>query len=173
MIRAILATGLFLMGAPQMAVAEDLTSGLSGLSFLVGSWRDAKGVVADTGGTSTGRSDFTVEANGGLLLRRDHTNLFDTAGKPSGGFDQIMMIYPEGGAVHGDYFDGQHTIRYNHVDIAPDTATFTSIRLPGQPVYKLVYHLTDPKTLSVAFSILPPGASDFQPIATGTMARAN
>ncbi len=102
----------FLALAPVSASAATLAPALRPLQFLVGTWDGGKGVVADTGGTSSGVSTLTVEADGAVLLRKDHTDLFDKAGKPSGGFDQIMMIYVEGETLHADYQGGGHLIHY-------------------------------------------------------------
>lgn len=158
---------------PVGARAGELGAGLAGLSFLLGDWKDAKGVVADTGGTSTGRSSFTAEAGGAVLLRRDHTDLFDKAGKPSGGFDQIMMIYPEGDGLRADYSDGEHVIHYDKAQIDPGHGiTFTSVQQPGRPTFRLDYRLASPGTLSVSFAMAPPGGAGFRPIADGTLTRA-
>ena len=152
------------------AQAPALRPDLAGVSFLVGDWSTGKGVVADTGGTSTGSSRITVAANGTVLLRQDRTNLFDKAGKPSGGFDQIMMIYPEGGTLHADYSDGTHVIHYTQAEVVPGkSVAFSSAKQPGAPVFGLTYTLTAPDTLSVAFGMTPPGATTFNPIATGTL----
>jgi hypothetical protein len=165
---------LALAALPRLACATELTPSLSGLSFLVGEWSAGKGVVADTGGTSTGRSCFTVDADGALLLRRDHTDLFDRAGKPAGAFDQVMTIYNEGGKLRADYVDAQHVIHYDRVDITSgQSATFTSAVRQGAPVFRLVYRLSAPETLSIAFSIAPPSDTTFQPIATGTLTKAH
>ncbi len=43
------------------ANAAALTPELASSNFLPGTWQSDKGVVADTGGTSQGTSDFTVE----------------------------------------------------------------------------------------------------------------
>lgn len=163
---------LFLTGSAA-AGAQSPAPTLADLSFLVGEWTAGKGVVADTGGTSTGRSTITPEAGGAVLLRRDHTDLFDTAGKPSGGFDQIMMIYPEGGTIHADYSDGSHVIHYDRAEIEPGRAiTFTSAAKPGQPVFRLSYYLSAPDRLSIGFAMQLPGATAFQPVANGILTKA-
>ncbi|UAL10175.1 hypothetical protein [Caulobacter segnis] len=170
---SVLALSASMLLAPT-AHAGELAPGLRGLSFLVGGWKDAKGVVADTGGTSTGRSSFTAEAGGAVLLRRDHTELFDKTGKPSGGFDQIMMIYPEGDGLRADYSDGEHVIHYDRAEIDPGKAvTFTSVAQPGRPVFRLSYRLPPPDRLSVSFAMAPPGSATVQPIADGFFSRAN
>jgi hypothetical protein len=143
---------------------------LAAVSFLIGDWSGGKGVVADTGGTSTGVSRITVAANGAVLLRQDRTSLFDKAGRPSGGFDQIMMIYPEAGTLRADYSDGTHVIHYTRADIAPGKSiSFSSASQPGAPVFRLTYTLTAADTLSVTFGMTAPGAVAFTPIATGVL----
>ena len=145
---------------------------LAGLSFLVGNWSARKGQVADTGGTSKGSSTITQEAGGNVLLRRDHTDLFDRSGKATGSFEQVMMIYPEGGTVHADYSDGSHVIHYVSGNVvAGKSVTFTSASSPTAPTFQLRYELTDSRTLTVAFQMAPPGSTDFHPIATGSLTK--
>ena len=147
-----------------------LNAELAGIGFLVGRWDTGAGNVADTGGTSKGFSVVTVEANGAALLRRDHTDLFDAAKKPSGGFDQIMLIYPENGTLYADYSDGRHVIHYKSATVvAGESVTFSSVSQPGAPTFKLTYEFHAPDTLNVTFGMLPPGQSVFQPIASGTL----
>ena len=51
-----------------------------------------------------------------------------------GGFDQIMMIYPEAGTVRADYSDGVHVIHYVSAMVEPGAAvTFTSAASPHLP----------------------------------------
>jgi hypothetical protein len=143
---------------------------LAGLAFLLGHWTGADGKVADTGGTSRGRSTMTAEAGGAVLLRRDHTDLFDAGGKPSGNFDLLMTVYAENGAIHGDYADGTHIIHYVSADIKPhQSVVFTSAPAAGHPVFRLEYDRTAPERLSVTFSMQPPGQTAFRPIATGIL----
>ena len=158
------------VASSALAGAKAPTGELAGVGFLVGQWDSGVGQVADTGGTSKGSSSVTVEANGAALLRRDHTELFDAAKKPSGSFDQIMLIYAEGEAIHADYSDGQHIIHYTSAVVVPgQSVSFSSASLPGAPTFKLTYEFHAPETLSVTFGMTPPGQSAFQPIATGTL----
>jgi hypothetical protein len=153
------------------AAAAPLKAELAGLSFLLGSWTSGAGKVAETGGTSKGASEFTAEAGGSVLLRRDHTDLFDAAGKPAGGFDQLMTIYAEADAVHADYFDGTHIIHYATATIVPGrSVTFFGPAAPEAPAFKLTCELHG-STLAVTFAMAPPGQPAFRPIATGTMQR--
>jgi hypothetical protein len=155
--------------SPAMAQAT-LKPPLAPLNFLVGNWEGDDGKVADTGGTSKGGSIISAESDGNALLRVDHTELFDKAGKPAGGFHQTMLIYPDNGAIRADYVDGEgHTIHYVASEItAGKSVTFSSP--PKEfPVFRLRYELRAPGTLAVSFSMVPPGQTEFRPIADGTL----
>lgn len=155
------------------AQAPPLDPQLSGLAFLTGRWTGGRGQVADTGDSSTGASVITIEANGGALLRRDHTELFDKGGKSKGGFDQVMLIYPDDGSLKADYSDGVHVIHYTRATVTAGRAVrFESETRPGAPTYRLSYDLVSPDALKVDFTMAAPGGVDFRPVATGTLRRA-
>jgi hypothetical protein len=159
-----------LLATAVSAQTPVLKPGLQGLSFLVGRWSTpTRGKVAETGGASTGEVSFTPEAGGAVLLRKDHVRLFDAAGKPTGGFDIIMMIYPEAGTIHADYADGDHVIHYTSATLDPGRAvTFLSAPSPSAPTFRLAYALTRPNVIDITFSMAVPGSGDFHPIATGS-----
>ena len=168
----ILAAALAFVAQTASAQSPRLKPELAGLGFLVGQWSSGRGQVAETGGTSTGSSSIEPVANGAALLRRDHTNLFDATGNPTGGFDQIMIIYVEDGTLHADYLDGSHVIHYTSAVVVPGkSVTFASAAQPGVPVFKLGYTLATPAMLSISFSMAPPGSTGFHPIATGTLTK--
>ena len=113
------------------AQTPTLKPALQGLGFLVGRWSTPMhGTVAETGGSSTGQMTFTPEVGGSVLLRKDHVNLYNASGKPTGGFvDIMMMIYPEAGGIHADYADGDHVIHYTSATVDPGRAvTFVTCR---------------------------------------------
>ena len=170
MTRLALAALLASFAVAARAQNPGLKPELGGIGFLVGDWSAGRGIVAETGGTSTGSSRIEVAANGAVLLRRDQTNLFDKAGKGSGRFDQVMMIYPAAGTLHADYSDGTHVIHYTRADVvAGKSVAFSSASAPGAPVFRLTYTLTAPDTLGVSFGMTPPGGTSFNPIVTGTL----
>jgi len=153
----------------QSAAAAPLQPPLAGLTFLLGNWRSGTGQVADTGGTARGVSAMTSEAGGAVLLRRDHTDLFDKAGKPQGGFDILMIVHAVPGGLAAAYFDGTHVIQYDRVTVVPGkSVVFATAPSPGAPAFRLAYTLTK-ATLAIDFGMAPPGQTAFHPIATGTL----
>jgi quercetin dioxygenase-like cupin family protein len=171
--------GLFLgltlavAGITGGAGAQTLQGALKPLQFLVGHW-EGSGEVTATGGTARGVSDMTVEADGHLLLRRDRNETLDKAGHREGGLGQMMSIYEEGGAVRGDYVDGEgHVIHYGPATVVDGKSVeFTSVTPPGAPAFRLRYEADGPDALKIWFGIEPPGQTSFNPIAIGEVHRA-
>lgn len=161
-----------IIGPAAAGEATQLKPALAPLGFLVGSWGAGTGRAADTRANLRGTSTFTVEAGGGVLLRRDHTELFDAKGRPSGGFDQIMIIYAEGGTLSADYSDGDHVIHYTQAQVVSGhSVAFLSGGPPVAPRFKLVYDLKAADDLGVSFEIEPPAETTFRPIAVGELHR--
>jgi hypothetical protein len=163
---------LLALAIPAAAQSPPLAPALAPIGFLIGNWTGDDGKVAETGGASRGTSVITREVGGAVLIRRDHTELMDAQGKPTGGFDQIMMIYPEGGTLHADYSDGQHIIHYTEAKIVPGrSVVFTSSSAPGAPRFRLGYEVKGPEVVAIDFAMAPPSQDSFQPIAVGHMHR--
>jgi hypothetical protein len=182
--RLITAAAILLLATQAIAQPSDIDArdrayltgikvALLPIAFLLGNWESGEGKVADTGGTSKGGSVMTMESDGSAILRRDHTELFDKAGKPAGSFHQTMLIYPEGPTLKADYVDGEgHAIHYVSATVTPGkSVTFTSAAGQG-PVFRLTYELQSADVLAITFGMTPPGANEFRPIATGTLKRA-
>jgi hypothetical protein len=129
--------------------------------------------VAESGEHAHGSSTIEPAAGGGALLRRDHTEIVHADGTPAGAFDQIMLIYPEGGTLRADYTDGQHVIHYASAKIVPGrSVTFVTNGTATAPAFHLTYTLTDESTLVVDFATEAPGQTAVHPIATGTLHRS-
>ncbi len=160
-----LAVAIALPAVAQISLKQDIAS----VGFLAGHWDAGAGKVADTGGTSKGFTDITVEAKGTALLSKGHTDLFDAKGAPAGQYFQILLIYPESGTLRADYLDGVHVIHYTHAAVTPGKSVTLSSS-PGEgPIFQLTYNLQAPDTLAVTFGMIPPGQSAFQPIASGML----
>jgi len=163
---------IFATTASASAQSTAVAPALAGVGFLVGSWGNGAGKVAETGGTSRGSSTFEPEAGGAALLRKDRTELYGANGERTGSFEQIMLIYPEGGTLHADYTDGTHVIHYVSALVdAGRSVTFTSAAAAGAPTFRLRYELVKPGTLAVVFAMAPPGQTTFTTIAAGTLER--
>jgi len=161
---------IFAFASSAAAEPAPLKPELSGIAFLVGKWDGGTGQVAETGGTSRGSSTIVPEVGGSVLIRRDHTDLFDPAGKASGSFDQIMMIYPEAGTLHADYSDGEHIIHYTSAVVVPGkSVVFATAASAGEPSFRLRYEKTDATTLAVQFEIALPGQDTFHSVAKGEL----
>lgn len=172
-VRGLILLIVAMTAAPQFARAATLDGALKPLEFLVGKWEGA-GAVQETGGRARGVSVISVEANGKALLRNDHNETYDKAGKLKESFGQLMTVYEEGGAVKADYVDGEgHVIHYGPaVAVDGKSVEFTSIAPPGAPVFRLRYEASGADGLKVWFGIRAPGKADFAPIATGELHRA-
>lgn len=160
------------VGPSFAAPAKKLGPELQPLAFLVGSWTAGQGKAPETGGTAKGRSAFSIEAGGAALLRRDHTSLTGPDGKRAGGMDQVMLIYPEAGALKADYSDGSHVIHYTSAEVTPGrSVVFRSAPQPGAPSFRLTYTAMPSDVLAVKFEMAAPGATTFKPVAEGQMSR--
>lgn len=163
------AAATLLLAVP--ASAADLSQPLAPLQFLVGNWVAADG-HSEGGHVNRGTATFEPAAAGTALLRQDHTEVFDSGGHKVEDFGQVMLIYPEGGKLRADYFDGQHPLHYTSVSIDPNhSVRFETAPQPGAPSFRLTYTKTAADTLSVKFEMAPPGQSGLQEIAAGTMRR--
>lgn len=170
--QAVFATVALLLTSPAVAAPPALKADLQPLGFLVGQW------IGDAGKAENGvktKGSFALEPalDGAALLSRGHTKLFIADGRPIGAFDQLLLIYPERGDVHADYFDGSHVIHYISAVIDPGkSVTFTTTKTPGPPRFRLTYTLSAPNTLHIKFEMQPPGSADFQTIASGDAKRS-
>lgn len=152
------------------AQAQTLPPLLSDVAFLIGDWHGEGGSEADH--VNHGTSKIHLIVSGNALLRQDHTDVTDKDGTKLESFDQIMLIYPEGGRLHADYLDGGHTIHYTSATIVPgESVAFHSAAGGMAPEFSLIYRKTGDNTLSVIFEMHPPGTEGMQVVASGTLTR--
>jgi hypothetical protein len=169
-LRVLMTSFLALLFAAGSATAQTLPDSIAGVAFLIGDWTG--GGTSEGGMTDTGTSSIHLIVGGNALERRDHNDVSDRSGKLQESFDQIMLIYPEGGTLHADYFDGAHTIHYTRATVAPgQSVTFEGAAAGGVPLFRLTYTRTSADMLGIKFEMQPPGVSAFTTVASGTLTR--
>ncbi len=157
--------------SPAFAASPPLSAEMQPLSFLVGHWTATEG-KAENDAIARGVSSIEPAAGGTALLRRDRTDLFSVDGTPRTSFEQVMLIYPEGGALHADYFDGSHVIHYVSATVDPGkSVTFNTAATPGPPRFRLTYAAGGANLITVKFEMAPPGSAEFRTIASGEAKR--
>lgn len=164
---------LLSLAPAAQAQPDTLSPPLAPIGFLVGSWVSEQGHAEQD---QQARSTFRIEpaAGGKALLRQDHTEVLTPAGTPLQTFDQVMLVYPESGQLHADYFDGTHAIHYQQAQIEPGRSVrFTTGTIPGAPTFRLTYAKIAAERLSVRFEMMPPGQGGFHTIAEGTVRRTD
>lgn len=145
-----------LIGAPALAAGPPE---LAPLDFLIGEW-PASG--SGQPGSASGRTVFTPELQGRILVRTSYAVYAASAGRPASRHDDLMIVYAVPGAgARADYYDSEgHVIRYVVHSPGPGQAVFASERRDGKPRYRLSYRLGPDGLLRGEFSIAPPDAPE-------------
>jgi len=137
-------------------------AGLKALEFLLGDWEAV--------GTSPGESGafiFSLAVQEKVIVRTNYAQYPARDAQPATRHDDLMVIFPEDGALKADYFDSeQHVIRYVVTPHGPTEVVFVSEPRPSEPRYRLTYALGADKQLKGTFEIAPPGAAEFKPYLT-------
>ena len=98
------------------------------------------------------------------MLVRHSTN-----DSPRGHHEDLMVIHP--GGARATYWDNEgHVIAYA-VTASPSRIELLSDEVAGAPRFKLTYDVKGPDELAIDFAIAPPGSSEFQHFAGGTVRR--
>lgn len=160
--------------APASGVATTANAGpWADWGFLLGDWTLGEG-GGKPGQGASGTASFTVDLQGHVILRKNHSEYASVNGKPPVTHDDLMTIYEEGGTTRAIYWDNEgHVIRYT-VSISSDKKkiVFLSDKAAGGPVFRLTYEDLKPGTVKVGFEIAPPGKPDqFAMYVEGTMVR--
>ena len=142
----------------------------AGLQFLVGEWT---GEGSGTPGqSSAGAWKLEADLAGQILVRTSFAEYPPVAGqKVPARHEDRMVIYAEGTAVKAIYFENEgHVIRYL-VTATGKSATFESEAGEPGPRFKLVYEQKAAGSVSIVFSLAPPGSVAYRPYVTGTSRR--
>lgn len=140
-------------------------SPLEACAFLKGTWA----AEADATG-ATGEFSFEPGLDGKVLIRRNRAAIPAQNGRPAAVHEDLMLVYPEGGALKADYWDNEgHVIRYA-LKSAPGSLEFTSSG-PG-PRFRLSYRLLEKDRVEVSFAIATPDQPEvFKPYLSGRARR--
>ena len=154
----VLALAIAAASPARSAAPPGLDRVLAPLQFLVGDWE----AVAKPG-TPTGWFTFTPDAQGSVLVRRNHSESPAANGRPAGTHDDLMVVFHEGSpvVVKAIYFDSEgHTIRYTADVSTAGRVTFVSDASAPGPRYRLSYASHPDGTVDGTFEVAPPGKPD-------------
>ena len=143
---------LLLALAPTILVAQAASPDpFAPVRFLQGVWQ---GTGTGAPGSAAGTFSFDFQLDGKALLRHNATVV--TPGKgPAAAHDDLMVIFPEGGALRALYLDNEgHVIHYTGTPLAKGIA-FLSEPGPG-PRFRLTYLATAPDTVTTTFELAFP-----------------
>lgn len=158
--------------APQVPPSTSATAPWAGWEFLLGEW-----VLGDGGGkpgqaTAAGTS-FTLDLQGQLIVRRNHSEYASVDGKPPVIHDDLMTIYKESAVTRAVYWDTEgHTIHYTG-RLSDDGKKIVFLSDPtAGPRFRLTYESLKPGTVKVSFEFAPPDKpAQFVMYVEGTMVR--
>jgi hypothetical protein len=139
---------------------------LQALSFLEGTWSaepDATGAA--------GRFSLARELDGRVLVRRNRLEMPARGDRPAGVHEDLLVVWPEGGALRADYWDNEGHVIHYAVEPTSDGVRLVSIG-PG-PRFRLTYVQVDKGLVEVRFEIAPPDKPEaFAPYLSGRARRA-
>jgi hypothetical protein len=133
---------------------------LAPLQFLVGDWQGQGS--GKPGDSTAGGFTYDYDVQKHVLVRK---NFAEYAAKNERGaqrHDDLMVIYPENGALKAMYWDNEgHVIRYLVTAPATGLAVFTSEAGAG-PRFRLSNKLEADGSMSIAFDIQGPTDKGFK-----------
>jgi hypothetical protein len=142
----------------QAAVSKDPWAALR---FLLGEWIGVEG-AGQPGLAVSGGSTFAFDLGGKIMVRRNRADYAPKPGEKTGiSHQDLLLIYEPIGQAHlrAFYVDNEgHDIYYLVAAPHGGYVVFESDRSEKGPRYRLEYLLNPDRTLTITFSIAPPGA---------------
>lgn len=126
---------------------------LEPLRFLQGEWTGGDAAHPEAG---SGTFTFERALDGKAMTRRNTTRFPPRDGRPAQTHTDLMVIYPEGGALRALYVDNEgHVIHYAGAALPEGRGiAFTSEAGPG-PRFRLTYTVTGADEVNTRFEISP------------------
>ncbi len=156
--------------AAAPAQAQALSPPLAGLAFLVGDWSGTGKSENDT--TDKGTSSIRPVVGGNAMLRRDHNDVTDKAGKP------VEKLRPDHADLSGRQHAARRLSRWRTHDPLCDgrrsarrSVRFETAPAAKAPAFRLTYAKSSADGLDITFEMQPPGAPAWIAVAKGTVTR--
>jgi len=170
----ILSAVLFALTA--LSSAQDTMKGANwdAYRFLLGEW---VGQGGGTPGEGAGRSTFSLDLQGSVLIRKSFADYPASKGRPAYSHDDLMVVYRESNKpAKAIYFDNEGHIIHYSVEFSKDSAsvTFLSDIVGSAPRFRLRYTESGNETLKLTFEIASPDHPDvFSPYIEAVQRRIN
>ncbi len=130
--------------------------------FLMGEWVGTSG-SGQPGEAISGGFTLAADLDNKVLMRRSHAEYAPRPGEKTGiSHQDLMVIYRLAGEtqLRAFYVDDEgHAINYLVSSPGENIAVFETDAAEHGPRFRLDYHLNPDRTLSISFSIAPPGGS--------------
>lgn len=133
---------------------------LAPLQFLVGEWQGQGS--GKSGDSTAGGFTFDYDVQKHVLVRKNFAEYAARNERGAQRHDDLMVIYPENGALKAMYWDNEgHVIRYLVTTPAPGLVVYTSEEGAGAR-FRLSNKLEADGSMSIAFDIRGPGDKGFK-----------
>lgn len=130
--------------------------------FLLGDWVGVEG-SGQPGQAISGGSTFTFDLGDTTMIRKNRADYAPKPGEKTGiSHQDLLIIYLPLGETQfrAFYIDNEgHDINYRVAFPKEGAVVFESDASPKTPRYRLEYQLNPDRTLTIIFSIAPPGGA--------------
>ena len=159
-----------LLFSSAFAFSQNDKSNWDAWKMVIGDWA---GTGSGSPGDGSGGFSFKPDLQGGVLIRKSHSEYPASQGRPATVHDDLMVVYAEQGRTVAVYFDNEgHVIHYTS-SFSPNGKTLSLVSDPAAntPTFRLTYVSTEPDVLKVNFEIAPAGTSAFKSYVAGVVQR--
>src|SRR5262249_48896292 len=117
-----------------------------------GDWAPLLGTWEARAGEAKGGFSLERGLGGKVLVRKNHAEYPAQKDRPAAVHDDLMVVYPEGGATRADYYDSEgHVIHYRvTLEPAQKRVVFLSDAQAGAPRFRLSYDYSGKDVIALA-----------------------
>lgn len=127
-------------------------------SFIFGEWTGVESPAK-----ASGKCTFQADLDKNIIVRKNHTDIPSSDGRPAISHDDLMIIYrSQSDSVKAIYFDNEgHVINYSvSMSANKQKITFLSDVSAGVPRFRLTYEKMDENKLMTRFEFAAPGTPE-------------